>query len=90
MEDSIKEELTYTVFPFEYGTRIRTNNAIERMNMEMRRHTCMIGRFPDGNSVLMPVYARHRHVTGTQWGNKKDLNMKHLEYVDNEPATTVV
>ena len=33
----------------------------------------------DGNSALMLVCARLRHVAGTQWGNKKYMNMKHLE-----------
>ena len=28
---------------------------------------------------LMLVCARLRHVAGTQWGNKKYMNMKHLE-----------
>ena len=39
----------------------------------------MVGTFPDGNSALMLVCARLRHVAGTQWGNKKCMNMKHLE-----------
>ena len=39
----------------------------------------MAGSFPDGDSALMPVCARLRHVAGTQWGNKKNMNMKHLE-----------
>lgn len=34
---------------------------------------------PDGNSALMLVCARLRHVAGTQWGRKKYMNMKHLE-----------
>ena len=38
-----------------------------------------IQTFPDGNSALMLVCARLRHVAGTQWGNKKYMNMKHLE-----------
>ena len=29
----------------------------------------------------MLVYARLRHVAGTQWGNKKHMNMKSLEAV---------
>ena len=39
----------------------------------------MVGVFPDGNSALMLVCARLRHVADTQWGNKKYMNMKHLE-----------
>lgn len=69
----------YTAFPFEHWTRIRTYNVIERLNREIRRPTCMVGYFPDGNSGLMLVCAQLRHVAGTQWGNKKYMNMKHLE-----------
>jgi transposase-like protein len=79
IEDSIEETLTYMSFPYQHWTRIRTNNAIERLNREIRRRTRVVGTFPDGNSALMLVCARLRHVAGTQWGNKKYLNMKHLE-----------
>ena len=79
VEDGIEETLTYCDFPSEHWTRIRTNNAIERLNREIRRRTRVVGTFPDGNSALMLVCARLRHVAGTQWGNKKYMNMKHLE-----------
>ena len=73
------ETLTYCDFPSEHWTRIRTNNVIERLNREIRRRTRVVGTFPDGNSALMLVCARLCHVAGTQWGNKKYMNMKHLE-----------
>ncbi len=71
MEDGVEETLTYCDFPSEHWTRIRTNNVIERPNREIRRRTRVVGIFPDGNSALMLVCAR--------WGNKKYMNMKHLE-----------
>ena len=79
VEAGIEETLTYMDFPFEHWTRIRTNNVIERLNREIRRRTRVVGTFPDGNSALMLVCARLRHVAGSQWGNKKYMNMKHLE-----------
>ena len=79
VEDGIEETLTYCDFPSEHWTRIRTNNVIERLNREIRRRTRVVGAFPDGNSALMLVCARLRHVAGTQWGNKKYMNMNHLE-----------
>ena len=79
VESGIEETLTYCDFPSEHWTRIRTNNVIERLNREIRRRTRVVGSFPDGNSALMLVCARLRHVAGTQWGNKKYMNMKHLE-----------
>ena len=77
--DSFAETLTYMSFPSEHWTKIRTNNVIERMNREIRRRTRVVGTFPDGNSALMLVCARLRHVAGTQWGSKKYMCMKHLE-----------
>ena len=79
-EDGIEETLTYCDFPSEHWTRIRTNNVIERLNREIHRRTRVVGSFPDGNSALMLVCARLRHVAGTQWGNKKYMNMKHRGY----------
>ena len=84
VEDSVDETLTYADFPFEHWTRIRTNNVIERLNREIRRRTRVVGTFPDGNSALMLVCARLRHVAGTQWGNKKYMNMKHLETLSDD------
>ena len=68
VEACIEETLTYCDFPSEHWVKIRTNNVIERMNREIRRRTRVVGAFPDGNSALMLVCARLRHVAGTQWG----------------------
>ena len=81
VEDGIEETLTYCDFPSEHWTRIRTNNVIERLNREICRRTRVVGCFPDGNSALILVCARLRHVAGIQWGNKKYMNMKHVEAV---------
>ena len=58
---------------------ILTNNVNERLNREIRRHTCVVWTFPDGNAALMLVCVRLHYVAGTQWGNKKYMDMKHLE-----------
>jgi len=89
VEDGVEETLTYMAFPFEHWNRIRTNNTIERLNREIRRRTRVVGTFPDGNSALMLVCARLRHVAGTQWGCKRYLNMKHLEKMELEQSDFV-
>ena len=86
VEGGIEETLTYCDFPTEHWIKIRTNNAIERLNREIRRRTRVVGAFPDGNSALMLVCARLRHVAGTQWGCKKYMNMKHLEALEQDQA----
>ena len=87
VSESINETLTYYDFPSEHWMKIRTNNTIERLNREIRRRTRVVGIFPDGNSALMLVCARLRYVAGTQWGNKKYMNMMHLEV--NEEKNSV-
>ena len=86
VEDGIEETLTYCDFPPEHWTRIRTNNVMERLNREIRRRTRVVGTFPDGNSALMLVCARLRRGAGTQWGNKKYMNMRHLEATFSDPS----
>ena len=68
VEGGMEETLTYMDFPTQHWTRIRTNNAIERLNREIKRRTKAIGAFPDGQSALMLVCARLRHVAATSWG----------------------
>jgi len=38
---------------------------------EIRRRTPVIGSFPDGESALMLVAARLRHIAGSTWSDKK-------------------
>ena len=78
VEEGIEETLTYMDYPTEHWNRIRTNNTTERVNREIKRRTKAIGAFPDGQSALMLVCARLRHVAASNWGSKRYLNMNHL------------
>lgn len=73
------ETLTYTGFPREHWARIRTNNAIERLNREVRRRTRAAGTFPDGESALMLVTARLKYVAESEWGSRRYLDVTLLE-----------
>ena len=84
VEDSIQETLTYMDFPRAHWTKLRSNNVIERLNREIRRRTRVVGAFPDGNSALMLVCARLRHVASKAWGTKMYMSMKHLEEMNKD------
>ncbi|ADK81085.1 IS256 family transposase [Sediminispirochaeta smaragdinae] len=78
------ETFSYYHFPVEHWKRIRTNNGLERIMREIRRRTRVIGSFPDGESALMLVAARLRHISGSSWSERKYLNMDLLIDYDQE------
>jgi len=86
VESSIADTLAYMDFPSEHWKRIRSNNVLERLNREIRRRTRVVGAFPDGQSALMLVAARLRHVAGSSWGERRYLNMDHLRELDAQRA----
>ena len=68
VEDGIEETLTYMDFPTQHWPRIRTNNAVERLNREIKRRTKAIGAFPDGQSALMLVLCQAASCSSNQLG----------------------
>ena len=51
---------------------------------EIRRRTRVVGNFPDGKSALMLVAARLRHISTTQWGERRYMDMDHLRDFKHE------
>lgn len=78
VREGVEETLSYMAFPREHWIRIRTNNMLERIMREIRRRTRVVGNFPDGNSAVMLVAARLRHLSGTKWGTRGYLDMSHF------------
>jgi transposase-like protein len=79
--NGIDETLSYYSMPPEHWRCLRTNNPLERLMREIRRRTRVVGAFPDGQSALMLVAARLRHVAATKWGTKRYLQMNRLAEV---------
>jgi len=50
--------------------------------------TRVVGAFPDGNSALLLVSARLRHIAGKTWGAKRYLDMTHLKNLQPESAVS--
>ena len=89
VEKSIHETFAYFAFPPQHWLKIKTNNPMERLLKEARRRTKVVGAFPDGNSALMLVAARLRHVSSTTWGTRKYMNMNLLNEMDQEAIYSV-
>lgn len=79
VRDGVAETLAYTRFPMQHWRRIRTNNAIEGLNREIRRGTRVVGTFPDGRSALMLVTARLKYVADSEWGSRRYLDVTLLD-----------
>lgn len=79
VREGFSETLAYCEMPREHWRRIRTNNAIERLNREIRRRTRVVGTFPDGKSALMLVAARLKYVAYSEWGSRRYLDASLLK-----------
>ena len=84
VREGVEETLSYMAYPPEHWRQIRTNNPLERIMREIRRRTRVVGAFPDGQSALMLVAARLRHIAGTRWGTRKYLDMDRLREQEQE------
>lgn len=76
VREGVDETLAYMAFPHEHWLKIRTTNPLERIMREIRRRTRVVGCFPDGNSAVLLVAARLRHITGTRWGTKLYMKLR--------------
>ena len=79
VREGIEETLSYYEFPREHWRCLRTTTPLERIMREIRRRTRVVGAFPDGQSALMLVAARLRHIAGTKWGTRRYLDMERLK-----------
>ena len=79
VREGFAETLAYCDMPREHWRRTRTNNAIERLNREIRRRTRVVGTFPDGKSALMLVTARLKHIADSEWGSRRYLDASLLK-----------
>lgn len=81
------ETFSYFAFPAEHWRNLRTNNPLERVIKEVRRRTKVVGAFPDGNSALILVCARLRHIASKTWGAKRYMDMDRLRHHSKPEAT---
>ena len=79
VREGCAETLAYTRFPAAHWRRIRTSNAIERLNREIRRRTRAAGTFPDGKGALMLVTSKLKYVAESEWGSRRYLDVTLLE-----------
>ncbi|MFC1745439.1 IS256 family transposase, partial [Candidatus Riflebacteria bacterium] len=84
LENNIEEGLTVFAFPAEHRKRLRTTNALERLNREIKRRTRVASLFPNSDSRLRLVTAilQEKHeewITGRRY-----LRMEFLK-LNSEP-----
>lgn len=79
MREGFAETLAYCTMPREHWRRIRTNNAIKRLNREIRHRTRVVGTFPDGESALMLVATRLKYAADSDWRSRRYLDVSLLK-----------
>jgi transposase-like protein len=63
----------------------KARDVVEKLkSMRLGAAAKLVGAFPDGQSALMLVAARLRHVSASRWGMRKYMNMKLLDEMEKE------
>lgn len=70
VRDGLAETLAYAEFPPEHWRRIRTDNGIVSINLEIRRRTRPVGTFPDDNAALMVDTASLKYIVEHEWARE--------------------
>lgn len=78
VEANLAESLTVFQFPAAHQRRLRTTNAVERVNMELKRRTRVAMLFPNEKSLERLVTALLMEVSEEWETGKVYLNMKTL------------
>ena len=75
LEASVPESLTVLALPPEHRPRLRTSNAAERLNQEIKRRTRVARVFPNPASLLRLVSAVLNEISDDWESSKTYLNM---------------
>ena len=55
MKRGVEDSLAFYAFPMLDARKISSSNMIERLNREIRRHTSVVGNFPNESSYVRLV-----------------------------------
>jgi transposase-like protein len=80
LETNVPESLTVLSLPAEHRTRLRTSNAAERLNQEIKRRTRVARVFPNTDSLLRLVSAVLSEISDDWESSKTYLNMNPPSY----------
>lgn len=75
LEANVPESLTVLSLPSEHRARMRTSNAAERLNQEIKRRTRVARVFPNTDSLLRLVSAVLNEISDDWESSKTYLNM---------------
>jgi putative transposase len=80
LETNVPESLTVLSLPPEHRPRLRTSNAAERLNQEIKRRTRVARVFPNPDSLLRLVTAVLSEISDDWESSKNYLNMNPPSY----------
>ncbi len=92
IDEEIIDCLAVFCFPPSHRKRLRTTNAVERFNEEIRRRTRVLRIFPNEASALRLI-ATLSMEQSEDWTARRYLNMDHLEEwsaLDDEMSRAVL
>ena len=83
METNLPQGFTVFALPLAHQLRLRTSNALERVNQELKRRTRVAGLFPNEASLLRLISALLNEMSDEWLTTRAYLNM------ENHPQPSV-
>jgi putative transposase len=85
LEQNVPESLTVFSLPEPHRVRLRTSNAQENLNRQIRRRTCVVGIFPNPESLLRLSSAILVEIS-EEWENAQQPYLKMNPIKATDPA----
>ena len=88
LDEDLEEAVTCLAFPAEHRVRIRTTNALERLNQELKRRTRVVRIFPHPASLLRLVTALALEQSDEWVSGRRYLDMALRTRQTEDPAAS--
>lgn len=78
------------IFPLSIGLEFGQTTPLSVSTVRSNAGQKQSALFPDGQSALMLVCARLRHVAATNWGARRYMNMDHLFKAEDNLLSDII
>lgn len=89
MDDAEQDGLAYMSFPPQHRTKLHSTNPLERLNGEIKRHTEVVGIFPNEDAVTRLAGAILLEQNDEWGGPARYMTLESVAQIGDDPLVTL-